>query len=208
MSPLIAGHIVIGTVCLTVGLIHLMIGLRKKKAGTDILFAVMAICIAAGMYLDIGMYRAATVGEFNRVFKIHVSFDVIFWISTIWFIRFYTGTARRPLLLLPTVCYAAAQDPPVQSARGIVFADQNHNGIRDPGEPGLPEVRVSNGETELMSTTTFPDDSPSTTPPGWNSTAATSGVSGTIVMMMSAFSATSLPDAQAIPPAWINSSGT
>ena len=42
-----------------------------------------------------------------------------------------------PLLLI-AVLYAAAQDPPVQSARGIIFADQNHNGIRDPGESVAP----------------------------------------------------------------------
>ncbi len=31
-------------------------------------------------------------------------------------------------------------------ATGIVFDDQNGNGRRDPGEPGLPDVRVSNGK--------------------------------------------------------------
>ena len=30
------------------------------------------------------------------------------------------------------------------TARGVVFHDQNGNGTRDPGEPGLPEVLVSN----------------------------------------------------------------
>ena len=39
--------------------------------------------------------------------------------------------------------------------------------------------------------------SPSATPPGPNSTASTCGVSGTMVMMTSACSATSWPDAQA-----------
>jgi hypothetical protein len=41
-------------------------------------------------------------------------------------------------LLLP--CLAAAQE----TARGLVFEDLNDNGQHDPGEPGIPNVRVSN----------------------------------------------------------------
>ena len=55
------------------------------------------------------------------------------------------------------------------------------------------------GEMELMSTTVLPGEIPSATPCSPNSTASTSGVSGTIVMMMSAARATSagLPQARA-----------
>jgi hypothetical protein len=67
---------------------------------------------------------------------------------------------------------------------------------------------VSTGEMELMSTTTLPALSPSATPLGPNSTAATSGVSGTIVMTTSARSATSLPLAHAVPPASVSADGT
>lgn len=38
---------------------------------------------------------------------------------------------------------AAAAEPPL--ARGFVYHDANSNGVRDPGEPGVPDVRVSNG---------------------------------------------------------------
>jgi hypothetical protein len=37
------------------------------------------------------------------------------------------------------------------TARGVVFHDQNRNGRQDPGEPGVPGVRVSNGG-EIVST--------------------------------------------------------
>jgi hypothetical protein len=35
-------------------------------------------------------------------------------------------------------------------ARGFVFEDLNRNGQRDPGEPGLPRVRVSNGREIVL----------------------------------------------------------
>lgn len=42
------------------------------------------------------------------------------------------------LFSLSTVCHAQ------ELARGVVFEDLNRNGVRDPGEPGVEGVRVSN----------------------------------------------------------------
>ena len=61
---------------------------------------------------------------------------------------------------------------------------------------------------ELMSTTVFPLLNPCATPLSENSAASTCGVSGTIVMMISDFCATSLPLAHATPPASTNVGGT
>src|SRR5688572_3844234 len=55
-----------------------------------------------------------------------------------------------------------------------------------------------------MSTTSLPGLSPSAAPPGANSAASTCGVSGTIVMITSAASATCLQLAQALAP-WSSS---
>ena len=66
---------------------------------------------------------------------------------------------------------------------------------------------VSMGEMELMSTTILPADRPSATPFSPNRTAATSGVSGTIVMMISERSATSLPLPQTAAPPSTSSCG-
>src|SRR6266540_3374781 len=51
-----------------------------------------------------------------------------------------------------------------------------------------------------MSTTICPFESPAATPSCPNNTASTCGVSGTMMMTTSAFSATSLPDLQTTPP--------
>lgn len=52
-------------------------------------------------------------------------------------------------LLLSELPAARANDP--QKARGIVFQDENRNGVRDEGEQGIAEVRVSNGR-EIVTT--------------------------------------------------------
>jgi hypothetical protein len=45
-------------------------------------------------------------------------------------------------------CLAAA---PAATIHGVVFDDRNGNGVRDPGEPGVPEVAVSNGTEVVVS---------------------------------------------------------
>jgi hypothetical protein len=72
----------------------------------------------------------------------------------------------------------------------------------------LANSLVAIGAIELMSTTILPFDRPLATPSSANSTFSTSGVSGTIVMMMSPFCATSVELAQAFAPASVTSAGT
>ena len=65
---------------------------------------------------------------------------------------------------------------------------------------GLANALVATGEIELMSMTSLPLLNPSATPSLPNSTASTSGVSGTMRMMTSAASATALALSRALPP--------
>ena len=58
----------------------------------------------------------------------------------------------QQLMLLVLVALACADSPSrlmaeSQQASGYVYDDQNANGTRDANEPGLPQVRVSNGRT-------------------------------------------------------------
>jgi hypothetical protein len=53
---------------------------------------------------------------------------------------------RALLCILAAACWNLAVASADESiATGIVFNDVNRNGVRDAGEPGLPDVRVSNG---------------------------------------------------------------
>lgn len=123
MPPLITVHIALAAACLTFGFIHLLISFRKNDYRADLLFSVMAICIAAGLFIDTLMYRASSVEDFNTAFKVHITFDAALWISMIWFIAAYTGTARRSLLLLPTLCYAGAGIANLLSPFGLLYGE-------------------------------------------------------------------------------------
>jgi hypothetical protein len=66
--------------------------------------------------------------------------------------------ATVTLLSFGSVCAAHSvgqarsdgQAHPAEQARGVVFEDRNGNGVRDDGEPGLPDVAVSNGEQVVL----------------------------------------------------------
>ncbi|RMF75390.1 MAG: metallophosphoesterase [Planctomycetota bacterium] len=51
-------------------------------------------------------------------------------------------------LLLTFVCSGPVLA--AEHARGVVFDDRNHNGLRDDGEPGIAGVAVSNGEQVVL----------------------------------------------------------
>ena len=54
------------------------------------------------------------------------------------------------ILSITLVCLTAATASTAQLATGYVFHDQNGNGKRDHGEPGLPQVAVSNQEDVVL----------------------------------------------------------
>jgi len=72
----------------------------------------------------------------------------------------------------------------------------------------LANTLVSIGDIELISTTTLPLLKPAATPSVPKRAFSTSIVSGTIVMITSAFWATSFALAHALPPAAVSSCGT
>jgi len=53
------------------------------------------------------------------------------------------GLVAPPLLANPPAA-APATSPPAEIATGVVFHDRNGNGVRDPGEPGVAGVLVTN----------------------------------------------------------------
>src|SRR5688572_25537790 len=108
----------------------------------------------------------------------------------------------------------AACGPPIMMVSAAFFAPTSppETGASRYSQPSslmrCANFLVSIGEIELMSTTILPFDKPSATPLAENSTLSTSGVSGSIRMMISAFCATSFALPRAAPPAAVSSCGT
>ncbi|MGB2884495.1 MAG: metallophosphoesterase N-terminal domain-containing protein, partial [Dehalococcoidia bacterium] len=59
--------------------------------------------------------------------------------------RGIVGWIASALLIVPLILGLACTAP--TQFEGAVFEDRNDNGIRDNGEPGIPDILVSNGIT-------------------------------------------------------------
>ena len=81
--------------CLTLALIHLAVWWKDRSARANLVFAAMAIAVAAFAALELVMMRAETPGQFGIVVRwIHVPVWVIV-VSLVIFVRLYLKAGRR-----------------------------------------------------------------------------------------------------------------
>jgi transcriptional regulator with PAS, ATPase and Fis domain len=122
MGPLIIANIIIGSVCSTVALLHLVVFLRRQDLKANLFFAIMSMGAAGSALSEAWVYRATTVEAFNTAFKVQITFQGMMWISLIWFIMVYTGMARRLLAIALTAAYALAVIINVISPFGLIYS--------------------------------------------------------------------------------------
>ena len=122
MSPLISAEIITSGICLTIGLLHLAIYLRRRELTVNLFFAVMSLCTAVNAMLDAILFQARDLGAFMPLFKWQVSVQGVFWISLTWFVVFYTGVGRRWLAWTVTGIYAAAVVVNIASPDSVLFS--------------------------------------------------------------------------------------
>ncbi len=122
MGPLIIADIIIGSICFTVALLHLVVFLRRQDLKADLFFAIMSVGAAGSALSEAWVYRTTTVEAFNTAFKVQITFQCMMWISLIWFIMVYTGMARRLLAIALTAAYALAVIINILSPFGVIYS--------------------------------------------------------------------------------------
>ncbi len=121
MSLLAGSHIFVGSICLAVSLLHLVIFLRRPEFKVHLIFSIMALCCAVATLLDIGMHKATEVANFALFLKSTNTFQALLWIAFMWFILFYTGNNRRWAVLLVSGLYSLALLLNLVFPHGILF---------------------------------------------------------------------------------------
>jgi PAS domain S-box-containing protein len=121
MGPIIIADIVVGSICFTIALLHLIIYLRRPDSKAEFFFALMCFCAAGNAFSEIWAFRAVTLNLFNSAYKTQITFQGILWISLAWFIFYYTGTTRRWLAFTVTATYALATLINVISPYGVLY---------------------------------------------------------------------------------------
>jgi PAS domain S-box-containing protein len=115
-------YFVISSICVAVGLLHLMIFLRRREETVHLVFACMALCCAVATALDIRMHTATTVADFARFLKATNTVQGLLWIAFAWFIQFYARGGRRWPVLLVSGLYGLAIVLNLIFPQGIIFS--------------------------------------------------------------------------------------
>ncbi len=122
MGPLIIALFITSGICLAVAALHLTIFLRRRDLKVDLFFAVMSLCAAGGAFFETMMHQAASAADFVQALKIQLTFHGVLWIFLVWFIVFYTGTARRLLAMGVSAAYGVAVIINIVSPYGVIYS--------------------------------------------------------------------------------------
>src|SRR5262249_20161914 len=106
MSWVTAVWVLVASACLTLSVMHLMIGIRQRR-GATLLFVMTSLAVVAIAGFELALMRSETPREFGVLVRwIHVPIWVIF-VTTILFVRRELG-AGRPWLAASTILVRSA----------------------------------------------------------------------------------------------------
>jgi len=106
-------------ICLSLGLVQLLVGLRRRPRREHLVFAAMAFVAAAAIMLEAASYQSATVEEYRVGLKWTVGLQIFWWLSLLWFIVYYTKLRNRWAPWLVTIALLLAGVVHLVSPAGI-----------------------------------------------------------------------------------------
>ncbi len=115
--------LVAGAMCLTIGLIHLGLGLSQPRSHTHLAFSLTALMISAATMLQPWVHKADTFEDFRLALRWMLGYEALFWLGAVWFILFFADLSNRWLPLLVTGCFALGLLFQVFSEGGILFRE-------------------------------------------------------------------------------------
>lgn len=125
MSLFSIAFLFVGSVCFTLGFLHLLIFMQRKDLKEDLAFSVMAVSIALSSFLEIWAFRTGDLPNYISLLKWTLSVQCILWASFAWFIHYYTKAVKVWPSILITILYSIAFLINLTSQGSILFSDIN-----------------------------------------------------------------------------------
>lgn len=100
--------IFVGSICIALGYLHLIIFLRRRDRIIDLVFALMAITIGLSSWFEIWAFNTAILPDNLKIFKATLFIQSLLWISFSWFVYFFTSSLRSWPPVIVTLCYCSA----------------------------------------------------------------------------------------------------
>jgi len=101
--------IFVGSVCFTLGCLHLLIFFRRQDLKVDLAFSLMAFAISLSSFFEIWAFKTDTLAEYIPLLKTTLLVQCILWICFAWFVHYFTRSVRLlwPVIII-SVLYALA----------------------------------------------------------------------------------------------------
>jgi len=123
MSPFSFAFIFVGSICFSLGFLHLLIYFRRKELKVDLAFSCMAFAIAFSSFLEIWAFKTSSLPEYVALLKATLSVQCILWICFAWFVHYFTHPARSWPPVLVTILYCLALVINLFSPASILFSE-------------------------------------------------------------------------------------
>lgn len=122
-NVLMTAGIAIGTICLTLAAIHLVVARRLPHSSAHRWFAVAAAFAAANAFIEPFAFTSDELDPHALALKWSILFQGLCWIAFVWYVRHYSGTARRWLAWVISVGFSIALVVHVISPHGVLFSE-------------------------------------------------------------------------------------
>ena len=108
MSLFTIAFIFVGSVCFSLGFIHLLIFVLRRDIKANLFFSLMSFAIAFSSFFEIWAFKTASLADYIPLLKGTLFVQIILWITFTWFVYFYTKSKITWLPALVTALYLIA----------------------------------------------------------------------------------------------------
>lgn len=127
----------VGSVCFSLGLLHLLIFFRRKDLKVELVFSFLATAVALSTFLELWTFKSSGLQQHLTLLKATLTVQSLLWITFGWFVYYYTGSKKTWPPFLITFLYCAALFINIISPAGILFSEV----------PRLTSFSLASGET-------------------------------------------------------------
>ena len=148
MSPLTIAWTATGAICLTLGLVYLVVWLQQRTSKAPLFFALAAFGAGANAFCDLATMKARTVEQWAFWAKLaHIPLFVLL-ASLAWFVVAYFGTTRRWLAWAVTVVWGLYALGCLVTPYTLIYSDVT--ALREVALPWGETYNIAVGETHPL----------------------------------------------------------
>ncbi len=115
--------IFVGSICFTLGCLHLLIFLRRQDLKVDLFFSLMAFAIALSSFFEIWAFKTDSLTAYVPLLKATLVVQCVLWICFAWFVYSFTRSVTLWPPVLISILYTLAIVINVFSPASILFRE-------------------------------------------------------------------------------------